>query len=187
MQDVRQVRVAAGGGDAYFAPVGATLPVDATTSLDAAFIGGGYITDEGATYTYTPEFGEIRSWQSRSAILRYLTGADFAARWTFQQHNADNMVFSFGGGAVTEPRVGVYRYDFPADDAEIEENAVVIAWRANTYDFRLVMPRGNVSEGTETQLTRDNPALLPITFRALGGAGNTPYIVTNDPNWAVGS
>lgn len=186
-QDPRQIRVAAGGGDVDFAAVGSTLPTDLDTALDRAFVTAGLLTEEGATYNYTPEVQEIRSFQSRTATRILLTGVDISARFSLQQYNAANMVFAFGGGRVSSPRAGVFRYDFPADDATLAENALVISWLDGTYRFRLVLPRVSVTEGVESQVVRTDALLLPVTTRALGGAGNTPYLLTNDPAYQVGS
>ena len=186
-QDARQIRVAVGGGDVAFAPVGSTLPEDVTTALDPAFVIGGYTTEEGATYSYTPEVTEIRSWQSKTATRILLTGADISVRCSLQQQNAANLQFAFGGGRVETVRSGLYKYTFPADDAALQENALVLVWKDGPYDFRLVLPRGAVSEGVESQVNRTDASLLPITFRALGGTGNTPFLLTNDPAYEVGS
>ena len=186
-QDPRQIRVAVGGGDIAFAPVGSRLPEDVTTALDPAFVIGGYTTEDGATYSYTPEITEIRSWQSKTATRILLTGADVTARFSLQQQNAENLQFALGGGTIETVRPGLYKYTFPADDATLEENALVIVWKDGSFDFRLVLPRGAVSEGVESQVNRSDASLLPVTFRALGGPGNTPYLLTNDPAYEVGS
>lgn len=183
-QDARQIRVAAGGGDVAFAAFGSRLPTDLDTALDATFTTGGLVTEEGVTYNYSPDFNEIRSWQSRTATRRDLTGVDISARFSLQQQNAANLQFAFGGGRVSTVRTGLYKYEFPDDTATLAEVSLVVSWIDGRYSFRLVMPRGNVSEGVEQQLTRTDAILLPITIRALGGTGNTPYLLTNDPDYA---
>lgn len=180
-RNARQVRVAAGGGDIWYAPVGTTLPDDLTTPLDGAFVDGGFITEEGATFSYTPEITEHRAWQSASPIRRDLTAIDISVRATLQEYKASNLVFAFGGGEVTQPRPGVNKYEFPTDESTLEECALVTEWLDGRYHFRLVLPRGNVSEGVESQLTRTDISVLPVTFRALGGSGNGVYLLTDDP------
>lgn len=186
MRNAEQVRVAAGGGDIYFAPAGTTLPTSPTARLDAAFVQGGYTTEEGVTLTFTPEITEHRSWQSSVPIRRDLSATDIAVRFSLIQYNADNLVFAFGGGTVEEVG-GAFVYTFPGESAVLAENAVVVDWKSGSANFRIVIPRGNVSESVETQFTRTDMTVLPITVRALGGTGNDVRILTDDPTWPTGS
>lgn len=50
------------GGAIYRAPIGAKLPVDAVETLDAKFIGLGYISEEGIVNENSPESDSIKAW-----------------------------------------------------------------------------------------------------------------------------
>lgn len=50
------------GGAIYRAPVGTTLPENATTALDAAFKSLGYISDDGLTNSSSMESDKIKAW-----------------------------------------------------------------------------------------------------------------------------
>ena len=50
------------GGHVYRAPIGTTLPTDATTALNQAFIDMGYISDDGVTNSNSPESTVIKAW-----------------------------------------------------------------------------------------------------------------------------
>ena len=64
MSDVNKVTVAKPktGGAASRAPLGTTLPTDATTALDAAFISLGYISEEGLSNPNSMTTEDIKAW-----------------------------------------------------------------------------------------------------------------------------
>ena len=48
------------GGAIYFAPAGTTLPTDASTSLSAAYVNLGYVTEDGVTLNTAEESDTIK-------------------------------------------------------------------------------------------------------------------------------
>ena len=50
------------GGAIYVAPLGTTLPTDATTELDSAFVNVGYISEDGYTNSNSAETDSINAW-----------------------------------------------------------------------------------------------------------------------------
>jgi hypothetical protein len=50
------------GGGVYYAPIGTALPVDATTSLVAAYIGLGFVSDAGVTPTRDTSIDKVKAW-----------------------------------------------------------------------------------------------------------------------------
>lgn len=173
--------VVANGGQVSVAPVGTTLPTHPTNALAAAFVGLGYISEDGATLQVSPEINEVNAWQSRQAVRRDLQAQEVQAQFELLQWNEETVPFAFGGGEVTSVSGG-YRYDLPEEGDALDERSLVIDANDGSRHLRIVLVRGNVTDDVESKFTRDDPAILPITFKALepttGGAA--AYILTDD-------
>lgn len=84
-------------------------------------------------------------------------------------------------GAVTRSET---KYEPPSPE-DIDERALVVEWTDGVRDYRLLMPKGMVTEAVETNIVRTNAADLPITFAATPAAGGDAYtIFTNDAAFA---
>lgn len=64
MADAKKVTVSKPkkGGAVYRAPLGTVLPTDAVTALDAAFVGLGYISEDGVVNENSPESESVKAW-----------------------------------------------------------------------------------------------------------------------------
>jgi hypothetical protein len=180
--------VVAGNGQMYVGPVGTPLPSDADSALNGGFTGLGFITEDGATLTVTPEVSDFMAWQSRSPVRREKTSQEIQIAAALMQWNEETVPFAFGGGDVSGS-AGNYRYDLPSDEAALDERALVLDAIDGDTHLRWVFPRGNVTEAVEAAFQRANPASLPITFKALApSAGESPgYFLTDSAAFTAGS
>lgn len=184
--------VVAANGAVYFAPVGTTLPKQGdspTAKLNAAFIGAGYITEDGATLSVGSEVTDFMAWQSRQPIRRDRQTQDIQFSFAFQQWNEENIPFAFGGGVVVAHGGGVFSYSFPEANDVLDERSLVVDAQDGDNNYRIVIPRGNVTESVETSFKRTETAQLPITFKGLDPAsGGAPaYLLTDSAGFAPGS
>jgi hypothetical protein len=180
--------VVASNGQVYVAPVGTPLPATPIVALNAAFIGLGFATEDGATVTVTPEVSEYMAWQSRSPVRREKTSQEAQVALSLMQWNEQTVPAAFGGGAVSGS-AGNYRYDLPDDNAALAEIALILDAIDGAVHMRWVFPRGNVTEAVEAQFQRGNPAALPLTFKALtpAGGGSPGYFLSDGAGFAPGS
>jgi hypothetical protein len=180
--------VIASNGQMYVAPVGTPLPSDPVAALNAAFIGLGYITEDGAALTVTPDVTDYMAWQSRSPVRREKTAQEIQVAAALMQWNEQTVPAAFGGGTVSGSS-GNYRYDLPKDDAALDERALILEAIDGAVHMRWVFPRANATEAVEAAYARGNPASLPVTFKALApSAGASPgYFLTDSAAFAAGS
>lgn len=190
--DATEIRIAK-NGSINVAPVGTALPDGSTATdvdgdLDSAFVNLGYASEDGVGLNVTPEFLEVPAWQARTPVRRELQAQALSSTFTLLQWNAETVQYAFGGGAITEPSPGIYRYDFPEEEDALDERSLVIDWRDGASKFRLVVPRGNVSEGVDTNLVRTAAQTLGITHSALEpDDGGLAYILSDDAAFGTGS
>lgn len=165
--------VVAAGGKIQVAPFGTTLPTNVSTTLNAAFVELGYVSDQGVTFTATPTVVDIGSWQTMTAIRRIVTARTLTAACQAQQWNQETVALAFGGGTWTMAPAGTYNYVPPADGDALSDYSVVIDVNDGTKDLRWVLKRVNITDAVTVNLVNNAAALLPLTFSALTPDGDT--------------
>ncbi len=178
LTNANQIVVGA-SGNVYVAPVGTAAPTDLTTAMAAAWIDLGFLTEDGVTFTPSWDIEEISAWQSFRPVRRISTSRSEEVSFEMQQWNKFNFPLAFGGGSVTTT-TGVHKFIPPTASAR-DERAMVIDWADGTKKYRLIIPKGEVTDGGEMNLTRTDSASLPVTFAINGTDGTDPfYLLTDD-------
>ncbi len=177
--------VVGANGSIYTAPLGSTIPASIAVPLGDDWTELGYASEDGVTWVDGKSLQSIRAWQSFYDLRRIVESKEGSLAFQLMQWNGDTVELAFGGGEVTEPTAGNYRYT-PPDPGDIDERMMAIEWVDGDSDFRLTFPKGMVSENVETNIVRTAAALLPITFALLGQEGTDPFILdTNHPAFAA--
>lgn len=176
-QDASEL-VIAGTGDIYIGPYGTTLPTTEATAT-AGFDKVGYTSTDGVTFNASPTVNEFYAWQSKRPVRREMTALDVTLAFAMEQWNSTNLTAALGGGAVTQVSSGHFKYSLPADSDTLDEVSVIADCIDGSEIWRFVFPKASISEAVEISLNRENLALLPVTFKAVGSSSDTPYILTN--------
>lgn len=175
--------VIAGTATLWVAPAGTTMPTSLSDDLDAAFVNLGYSTEDGVKFTDSKTVQGVRPHQSFYEVRRFVTERASSAEFSLLQWDGDSVPLAFGGGTITEPTPGEFRYT-PPDPDEIDERAVVVDVVDGDRNFRIGIPKSMVSSSVESTFARTGPALLPITLDVLGTDGTPPWVIdSDDPAW----
>lgn len=162
-------------GGIYRAPIGTTLPNDATTSLGGTFTSLGYIAEGGVTHSFEVDSGEYRAWGG-DVVMAYL--------------NSKTHKFAFGMIEVLNPEI--YKtihgsanvsgtlstgISVTADGKDMTEYVYVIelAMRDGAM-ARIVIPDGKITEMGDVVYSDSDAVNFPVTITAQAdSSGNTFY------------
>lgn len=164
-------------GAIFRAPIGTTLPTDATTALDAAFEALGFVSEEGLVNSKTLETETIKDWGGRD-VLTVQSGRSDTYKLTLIEilnlavlktvYGDDNVSGTLAGGITVRGNV-----------AELESAVYVIeiALRDGAKK-RVVIPNGKLSEMGDVTYVRNGVVGYPITINA-----NTGGFANDDDNY----
>lgn len=163
----------------YLAPVGTAAPADAVVAMPAGWVDVGYTVEDGTAFSTDPSFEDIRSHQSDYPTRTIKTGDAATVAAVMQEFSRATITAAFGGGTITSPAVGQYRYDPPGPGTNSPQ-AVTCEWRDGDNRYRLVIPRARARAGVELALNKTSESGLPITLSAEGVAGQSAwYLLSN--------
>src|SRR4029453_11959548 len=130
----------------------------------------------------------IDTWQSVSAARFVYSDRDLTLKFQLLQLNEDTLPFFFGGGAVEATAgTGNFRYKM-ASEPSFDERMLGIEFAdGGAVKYRLIVPRGRVTETEEISLVRTAPIKLGVTFTALAADADAPLVtfLMKDPSYAV--
>lgn len=175
-----QVNIGA-NGTVYIGEVAATAPTSEVSSLGAAYKPLGLITPDGVKISDAKNVQEKGAWQTRYPVKRWVTGRAYEISFTLEQLNWLTFKFAMGGGTITEPTNGHYKYVPPSPD-ELDEHCMVVDWDNDGLHYRIFVPKGLVTAPVELDVKADDTIMLPIVFGAIYDGSSPIYsFFTDDP------
>ena len=159
MSDAKKVTVSKPkvDGAVYRAPLGTTLPTDATTALDKAFKSLGYISEDGLTNSNSPESDSIPAWGG-DKVLYYQTAKDDTFGFMLiEAMNEDVLKTVYDDKNVTGTLADGLTVKATADEAADSAWVVETILRGGAVK-RIVIPCAHITE-IEDIVYKDDEAL----------------------------
>lgn len=163
------------GGAIWRAPLGSTLPTDAATALDNAFVCLGYVSEDGVTQTTEINTEEIRAWGGDVVLAPQTSKVDRYQMTLIETLNIEVLKMVFGNTNVSGTiQTGIA---ITANAKELEESAYVIEMAMKGgVKRRIVIPDGKITEIGETAYKDNEAAGYQTTVTALPDTNeNTHY------------
>lgn len=151
-------------GAVYRAPMTATAPTDATTTLDSDFVCLGYVSEDGLENENSMDVSAIKAWGGM-IVYRSLTELNDNFKLTLiESENVDVLKAVYGSDNVTESS-GDITINVKADDPEEGIWVFELALRGGKVK-RIVVPDGAVTERESVKYTDSDAIAYGITISA---------------------
>lgn len=163
------------GGAIYRAPIGSALPTDAKATLNEAFKGMGYLSEDGLTNSNSPDTDTVKAWGG-DTVLVVQNGKDDTFQGTFiEALNTEVLKMVYGDKNVTGDISTGITVKANADEAESYAYVIDMIMRDDTLK-RIVIPSAKVSEvGDITYSDGDAVGYETTLSAAPDESGNTHY------------
>jgi hypothetical protein len=174
-------------GGIWVAPLGTTLPTDATMNLNAAFKSLGYASEDGLTNENSVESDNVKAWGG-DVVLTYQNGKDDTFKFTLiESLNIEVLKAVYGSANVTGDISTGITVKANADEAEDKAWVFEIIMRGGALK-RIVVPCARISETGEINYTDEDATGYEITITATpDSAGQTHYEYIHGPVGATGA
>lgn len=163
-------------GAIFRAPLGSTLPTDASTALAAAYKELGYVSEDGVRNTNTAETEAVKAWGGDPVLALQTAKPD---NWKFkllESLNPEVLKTVYGDNHVTVDGTDSRKIHVEATSDQAQDATYVIDMvMKNGALKRIVIPIGSLGEVAEI-VYKDNEAVgYEITIKAMGDAGLTHH------------
>lgn len=159
-------------GAVFVAPAGTTIPTDATSALDAAFKGLGYVSEDGLVNSIETDTERVKAWGGDLVLVGQTS---FAETFTVNliETNAEALKLYYGEDNVTIAGENITI----VQSSEMLPNVVVVFELVLTGGRvkRIVVPTAQISDRSgELTYVDGEPITYPAVFTAYpDGSGNT--------------
>lgn len=162
-------------GAVYRAPIGTTLPTDATTALDAAFVSLGYVSEDGLSNNNELSVEATKAWGG-NIVLRSLTEMnDEFALTLIETKNVDVLKAVYGDDNVTVDASGNVTVNVVAEDPEEAVWVFELALRGGIAR-RIVIPDGAITSRDEITYNDSDAVGYGITISAYPDASAKTHV-----------
>jgi hypothetical protein len=161
------------GTKVLVADKGTTAPGDVTAAWASGWVEVGGISENGLTISVSKDVEKKRLWQSKGIVKVIVKSIEFTAKLELVEWNAITFPLWYSGGAWTPitGHTGQFRYDV-SSEPDTDERMFGFEWKVDDSTFRLVVPRGQVSDVGDAKLVNNDWTPVETTVEGLATSGS---------------
>ena len=163
------------GGAVKIAPVGTTLPTNATASLASAFVDAGYVSEDGVTNSNSPSVENIKAWGG-DTVLTPLSEKDDTFKMTLiEAMNLNVLKAVYGSANVSGSLATGISIAANASEPEAHSWVIDMIFTGGVLK-RVVIPNGSITELGDVVYKDADAVGYEVTITGLPDEdGNTHY------------
>ncbi len=163
------------GGAVFRAPAGTTLPTDASSTLNEAFVALGYVSSDGVVISRSSTQTDLEAWGGDVVDVLDTSVKGTVKLKLIEALNADVLKAVHGSGNVSGTLANGITVNVGDDGAEEGCWVVDMILRGNTAK-RIVIPRGKITELGDITYADNVPIGYEVTIRCLkDSSGKSRY------------
>lgn len=161
-------------GHIYRAPLGTTLPTDAVSALNQAFVDMGYISDSGVVNSNSPDTDVIRAWGG-DIVITTNNGRDDNFQFTMLEYENLNVLKAIYGDSNVSGTLAA-GVSINATNADLGDYSWVIEMvlRGNVA-HRIVIPDAQIAEIGDINYVDNDAASFPVTLNAISDSNGVTH------------
>lgn len=169
-------------GQLSVADIGSTRPTDSTTVLDAAYVGLGYVSEDGVTVTPDETTERIVAWQNAAIVRTTTTEATVTVQLTLIETRGKVKELYHKGSTVDVVSAGEWKIEVkpPTED----RRQFVLDVSDGSKNYRLDIGNGEVSDRGDITYASGDEIGYDITITCYPDDDGNLYVeYSNDTNW----
>lgn len=164
-------------GAVFVAPLGTTIPTDATSALDGDFLPMGYISDDGLVNSVSTDIETVNAWGGDTVLVGQTTfGETFTVNLLETNENALKTYYGEDNVTVVGDSITVKQSSAQLPGCIVVFELVLTGGRVK----RIVVPNAQIADRSGDITYTDGDAIAyPAVFQALpdaNGNSHTEYI-----------
>jgi hypothetical protein len=169
-------------GELHVAAVGTTAPTSSVSALNGAFVGLGYVNEDGVTESYDDTIEDIIAWQNATVVRSTTTESKATLSCVLIETKGEVLELFHKGSTVDIVSAGEWKIDVLA--AQSDPRAFVLDVVDGVKNIRISVPNGEVTERGEIVYANGEPVGYNITITCYPDSNNVVLTkFSNDANW----